>query len=265
MDDFLSLMFKPFLACLILTGVHAYLGVHIVQRGVIFVDLALAQVAALGATVGFLWGWELHSAQSYLCSLVATLIGAVCFAWSRRQKGDIPQEATIGIVYAVSAAAAIIILSRAPHGGDELKSLFVGHLLFINWWEIFKIGILYAIGGLVLWRFHPRFMEVSLGYNNNLSSIRWWDLVFYSIFGLVVTSSTEIAGVLLVFSFLVVPPACATLFTSNFKSKIFIGWIIGFFVSCIGICLSYIGDIPTGATVVVVFGLTFLLLSLLKR
>jgi zinc/manganese transport system permease protein len=143
MNEFLQLMIKPFVACLILTGIHAYLGLHVVERGVIFVDLALAQIAAFGATVGILWGWGLHSTQSYCLALGFTFVGAAVFAMTRHRKPIVPQEALIGITYAVSAAASILVLSRAAEGGEELKALLVGHLLFVEWTEIAKVFFLF--------------------------------------------------------------------------------------------------------------------------
>src|SRR5262249_41474096 len=147
--DLIHLMLNPFIACLILAGIHAYLGLHVIEREVIFVDLALAQIAALGSTMGFLWGHDIHSTQSYFISLGFTLCGAGLFAVTRLKRPVVPQEAIIGIVYAVAAAIAIIVLSRLASGGEELKAILVGHLLFVNSTEIIKIAIIYSVVGLV--------------------------------------------------------------------------------------------------------------------
>lgn len=258
MGDFFDLMCKPFLACLVLTGIHAYLGVHVIQRGVIFVDLALAQIAALGSTFGFLLGYGLHTHEGYVFALLFTFLGAAVFALSRPRRSAVPQEAIIGIAYAVAAAASIIILSRAPEGGEELKALLVGHLLFIDWSEIINVLVIYSAVGLLHFACRKQFFLISKSSSEAESqglNIRLWDFIFYATFGVVVTSSVEIAGVLLVFSFLVVPAVCGTFLANSMSSRLFVGWGIGFVVSVLGIILSYVMDLPTGATVVCVFGL----------
>ncbi len=261
MIEFVELMLRPFLACLILTGVHAYLGLHVIEREVIFVDLALAQIAAFGATVGMLFGWGLHSTQSYFCSLTFTLIGAALFSLTRLRKPVVPQEALIGIVYAVSAAASILVLSRSAEGGEELKALMVGHLLFVDWQEIVKLLVLYTIIGAIHWRFRRPLLLISQdperafaqGYN-----VRCWDFLFYGTFGVIVTSSTDLAGVLLVFSFLIVPAVCGTLLSQSIPRRLSIGWICGATTSAVGLLLSYFFDFPTGATIVCAFAASLL-------
>ena len=161
MSGFLELMLTPFIACLILTGIHAYLGLHVIEREVIFVDLALAQVAAFGATVGFLAGFGLHSTASYLISLGFTLLGAAIFAATRLRKPVVPQEALIGVVYAVAASGVILVLSRAPEGGEELKALLVGHLLFVEWPEVLKTLLLYSAIGFIHWLARSPLLRIS--------------------------------------------------------------------------------------------------------
>lgn len=257
MSEFLDLMLRPFLACLILTGIHSYLGLHVIERGVIFVDLALAQVAAFGATVGFLWGWGLHSTEGYFCALTCTIIGAGILAFTRLRKPVVPQEALIGIVYVLSAAASIMVLSRSPDGGEELKNLMVGHLLFVDWGEIGKVLIIYTIIGTLHWRARKPFFLISTSPETAVRqglNVRAWDFLFYASFGFVVTSSTELAGVLLVFSFLIIPAVCGSLLASNTHARLSIGWACGALTSAIGIATSYYLDFPTGATVVCSFG-----------
>ncbi len=267
MIEFFELMSKPFLACLILTGIHAYLGLHVIERGVIFVDLALAQVAAFGATVGILWGWALHSTEGYLCSLGFTIAGAAVLALTRMRKPVVPQEALIGIVYVLAAAASIMILSRTPEGGEELKNLMVGHLLFVDWAEIVNIFLIYSVVGAVHFMARRQFFLISATPEQALSegmNVRAWDFLFYASFGVVVTSSTELAGVLLVFSFLIVPAVCATLLANKIRHRLYIGWIAGVVTTLLGITASYSFDFPTGATVVCAFGVTLLLCALLR-
>lgn len=268
MNDFFDLMLPPFVACIVLTGIHAYFGLHILRRGVIFVDLALAQLAAFGATLGFLFGMQLHSTSSYVLSLILTLIGAALFAVAKDRKEAVCQEAFIGIVYAVAAAASVLVLSRAPQGGEELKNLMVGHLLFIDWNEILTIVAIYSgVAGVhVLCRkvflliTHDSGKAVELGY-----SIRAWDFLFYATLGIVVTSSTEVAGVLLVFSFLVVPAVCGALLASTVMGRLVIAWVCGLSASIAGILLSYLLDLPTGATIVCTFAPCILITFVLRR
>ncbi|NDC39224.1 MAG: metal ABC transporter permease [Proteobacteria bacterium] len=251
-------MTRPFLACLILTGIHVYLGLHVVERGVIFVDLALAQTAALGAAVGFLLGYELHSLGSYLLSLTFALTAAAAFAATRFRKPVVPQEALIGILYAVAGAALILVLNEAPEGGEGLKALMVGHLLFVDWLEILKVVVMYSIIGFFHWRFRSQFLLISQdpeGAFRQGYRVRLWDFLFYATFGFVVTSSVELAGVLLVFSFLVVPAVCGMLLSATIVGRLTIGWVVSLLTSMAGILLSYQLDLPTGATVVCVFGI----------
>jgi len=257
MTQFFELMLQPFLACMILTGIHAYLGFHVIEREVIFVDLALAQIAALGSTVGFMFGYGLHSSEGYFISLTFTLIGAAIFAATRLRKPVVPQEAIIGISYAVAAAASIIILSRASSGGEELKALMVGHLLFVDWPEIIKVFLIYSIIGLIQLVCRKQFLLISRDPERAFSEglrVKLWDFLFYATFGFVVTSSVEIAGVLLVFSFLIVPAVCGALLAKGLSNRLMLGWVIGFICSVVGVSTSYYFDLPTGATVVCIFG-----------
>ena len=267
MAEFVELMSKPFLTCIILTGIHAYLGLHVIEREVIFVDLALAQIAAFGATVGIFFGWGLHSSQSYFCSLGFTLAGAGIFACTRLRKPIVPQEALIGIVYAVSAAAAILVLSRSAEGGEELKSLMVGHLLFVDWPEIIKISILYSLVGLLHWHFRKPLMLISTDPERAFRDgyrVKLWDFLFYGTFGVIVTSSTELAGVLLVFSFLIVPAVCGVFLAESIRARLLVGWTCGAFTSVAGLLISYFLDFPTGAAVVCTFAVTLMCCATLR-
>ena len=267
MSEFLHLMAAPFIACLVLTGIHAYLGLHVIERGVIFVDLALAQVAALGATVGFLFGFGLHHGANYLFALSFTFLGAVIFAVTRFREEKVPHEAIIGVVYAVAAAAAILVLSRAAEGGEELKSLLVGHLLLVGWPEVGKVAVIYGIVGFLHWLARKPLIFVSQRPQEAFDKgmpVRWWDLFFYVTFGFVVTSSVEMAGVLLVFSFLIVPSICGALLAGEITHRLWIGWGIGTLTSVLGIIASYFLDLPTGATVVCAFGLVLLAVGAAK-
>jgi zinc/manganese transport system permease protein len=267
MNGMLELLIAPFILCLILTGIHCYLGIHIVSRGVIFVDLALAQVAALGSTVALLAGYELGSTETYLISLGFTFFGAVVFALGRMKDESVPQEAIIGIVYAVSSAAAILVLDKAPHGEEAIKSMLVGSILFVTWPQIIKITLTYLAVGILHILLRKKFLLISMKpvlARQNGMWIRFWDFIFYILFGLVVTSSVRIAGVLLVFSYLVVPAVCAMFFVKNVSHRLIIGWCLGFVASVFGLSVSAKWDLPTGASVVTVFGAVLIICAIIK-
>jgi zinc/manganese transport system permease protein len=267
MNGMLELLIAPFIICLILTGIHCYLGLHIVSRGVIFVDLALAQVAALGSTVALLAGYELGSNETYLVSLGFTFFGAAIFALGRIRDESVPQEAIIGIVYAVSSAAAILVLDKAPHGEDAIKAMLVGSILFVSWHQIIKVTIIYLAVGLLHFLLRKKFLVISLNpalARQNGLWIRFWDFIFYFTFGVIVTSSVRIAGVLLVFSYLVVPAVCAMFFSRSVLHRLLIGWGLGFIASVFGLFASAKWDLPTGASVVTVFGLILVVSAMLK-
>lgn len=262
MIEALPFLALPFLACLVLAGIHGYLGIHIVAREVIFVDLALAQVAALGAVIAFLFGYELHSSGAYFSSLGFAWLGAAVFALTRTRERRVSQEALIGIVYAVSAAAVVLVLDRAPQGADQIRHTLVGNLLAVTAPQVWKTAILYAAVGLVHYLWRANFILITVepdqAYRRGLR-VRWWDFLFYATFGIVVTSSVEMAGVILVFSFLIVPAVCATYFADRLWTRLAIGWALGFLVSALGIYVSFVADLPTGATVVCTFGLAVLI------
>jgi zinc/manganese transport system permease protein len=261
--ELIGFLYLPLLAGLILTGIHAYLGVHVVERGVIFVDLSLAQIAALGTTIAYLAGHELHSGVTYFWSLGFTILGAAIFAITRvHHETRIPQEAIIGIAYAVSAAAAILAMSKAPEGTEHLKDMLVGNILTVSKHTVAETAGLYALVGLFHYIFRKKFLAISLG--EPVPNMRLWDFLFYTSFGFVVTSSVAIAGVLLVFSYLIVPSVAAMLFAKTIGKRLAIGWSMGAVVSAIGIMISFQADLPTGATIVCTFGIALLLLAVVR-
>ncbi|MCU1245850.1 MAG: hypothetical protein JWN02_1760 [Acidobacteria bacterium] len=260
----------PFLAGLILTGIHAYLGVHVVERGVIFVDLSLAQIAALGTTMAVLQGRDMHDPVTYYWSLGFTIVGAAIFAFTRvHRETRIPQEAIIGIVYAVSAAGAILMMSKATGETEHLKDMLVGNILAVDKATLIKTAVLYALVGLFHFIFRKKFLAISVGAHNgeaeNIPNVKLWDFLFYVSFGFVVTSSVQIAGVLLVFSYLIVPSVAAMMFSKSIASRLAIGWSMGAIVSAIGVLLSFKVDLPTGATIVVTFGGALAVMALAWR
>jgi zinc/manganese transport system permease protein len=257
----------PFAASLILTGIHAYLGVHVVERGVIFVDLSLAQFAALGATIALLFpgsGGDPHGSVVYSVSLVFTFIGALVFSQVRGHRANIPQEAIIGICYAVASAAAILAMSKATSESEHLKEMLVGNILAVSWPEVGKTALLYAVVGAFHYVFRHKFLAISMDPKRAEAegiSIRWWDFLFYASFGFVVTSSVRIAGVLLVFCYLIVPSVAAMLYSDRIGKRLAIGWSMGTIVSALGVYFSLVLDLPTGATIVCTFGLALAIMA----
>jgi zinc/manganese transport system permease protein len=265
--EILPFLIAPFLASLILTGIHAYLGVHVVERGVIFVDLALAQIAALGATIAILIGMDVHGGGSYWVSLAFTFLGAAIFAIARTRKGNIPQEAFIGIAYAVASAAAILAMSKATGETEHLKDMLVGNILAVSYKEVAKTAALYGVIGLFHYTYRKKFLLISTNLpeaERQGVNIRLWDFLFYASFGFVVTSSVSIAGVLLVFCYLVVPSVGAMLFSDKIGKRLAIGWTMGTVVSILGIYLSVQLDMPTGATIVCTFGAILVLMFIVQ-
>lgn len=265
--DALSFLAAPFVASLILTGIHAYLGVHVVERGVIFVDLSLAQIAALGTTIAVLAGIEPHGDSAYVVSLAFTFVGAAVFSTIRGQKARIPQEAVIGITYAVASAAAILAMSKSMEQTEHLKEMLVGNILTVSWLEVGKTALLYGVIGLFHYMFRRRFLLITLDQRAAEAegmSVRFWDFLFYASFGFVVTSSVAIAGVLLVFCYLIVPSVGAMLYARSIGPRLAIGWTMGTLVSALGVYLSLKLDLPTGATIVCTFGIVLVLMAALR-
>ena len=237
----IELLALPALACAALVAIHSYFGIHVLKRQVIFVDLALAQVAALGATAAFLLGHSPASLASHAYALAFTLVAAAVLASTRAWSGRVPQEAQIGVIYVVSAAAALLLVDRAPQGAEHIRQILTGNILTVGWDELKWAIPLYAVVGLVYPRIHVR--------NPWLA-----EFAFYAAFGLVVTSSVALAGVLLVFAFLIIPAAIGVLHAITFRSQLVIAWISGTATALAGLVVSYLGDFSTGATLVCTYG-----------
>ena len=262
MLDFQAMML-PFLACLVLLVIHVYLGIHVISRKVIFVDLALAQIAALGATYATILGYDPYgdSFPVALFSLAFTFVGAGAFAVARMRKEKVPQEAFIGIIYAAATAASILLLSKSATGGEELKHMLVGDLLLVRSSTVLHVAILYAAIGVFHILFRKKFLAISIDPEAAEASgirVRFWDVLFYMSFGVVITRSVSVVGVLLVFSYLVVPAVIAQMWFSSISGRMLMGWVVGILASILGILWSFHSDYPTGPAVVVM--LTFCLI-----
>jgi zinc/manganese transport system permease protein len=265
----LQFMLAPLVACLVLVAIHSYLGLHVIAREVIFVDLSLAQMAALGSVVALLYGVAPDSQTAFVFSLLFTCIGAALFALTRtRGKGRVPHEAIIGIVYVVASAAAILVADRAPRGADAIHDVLEGAIIWITWPTIIKKGAAYGALGLLHFVLRKRFIAISFHPEEAERqgwSIRFWDFLFYMSFGVAVTMSVPVAGVLLVFTMLVVPAVIAFLFTRNVRKMVLISWGAGMLASLLGLYVSYAGNFPTGPAIVCMYGLVLLAAGVLRR
>lgn len=263
--NIMQLMLPAFFECLVLVGIHSYLGIHVIKRQVIFVDLALAQIAALGTTVAFLFGIMPKTTAAYWFSLGFTFIGAAIFSLSRFRQGKIPQEAVIGLVYAIAAAVAILVIDKAPHGAEHIKEILTGRILWVKWATIGKAALVYALVGSFHYLFRDKFILISSNpdeaYRRGIS-VRFWDFLFYLSFGIVITHSVGTAGVLMVFVFLVAPAVTSIMITEKLWQQLVIGWSMGLIVSILGLYVSYVADLPSGPTVVSFYGIVMLLISI---
>ncbi|HEX6862450.1 MAG TPA: iron chelate uptake ABC transporter family permease subunit [Thermoanaerobaculia bacterium] len=266
MLEMLAFMAAPFAACLILVGIHGYLGLHVLLRQVIFVDLALAQIAALGAVVALTQGHPPGTPASFAYSLGATVLGAFVFSFTRSRTHDskVPQEALIGITYVIASAAAILVADRAPEGAEHIKELLAGTILWVTWPTVIKDLIIYAAVGLFHYVFRKRFILISEDPDRAYAegvNVRLWDFLFYLSFGVIITLSVEIAGVLMVFSYLVAPAIIALGASDRWGVRIVLAWAVGFLASALGLIASYQVDFPSGPAIVCSLGVFLLLFA----
>jgi zinc/manganese transport system permease protein len=265
MSEAFEIMKWPLVTCLLLPGILIYLGLHIVEREIIFVDLALAQVAALGHCVAILLGYSGHHWQTYVWSVSFTLIGAAIFTLTRTRNEKVPQEALIGIVYVVAAAAGLLLLSRTVEGKEELQRTLVGEILTVRPYEIWQTFALFVAVGVVHFIFRKKFLMISFEPERAAGArlaIRGWDFLFYALFGVVVTSFVHIGGVLLVFSYLIIPAVCAAFLADSLPARLLIGWLVATCGSIGGLYASYQMDFPSGAAIVCALGAALVLVGL---
>ena len=282
-----EVMFWPLVACVILPPLLVYLGLHVVQRGIIFIDIAMAQMASLGFCVGALWHLELDDPRNIAIALGFTLVGAALFSFTNKRESEVPHEATIGIAYVVAAAAAVLVLSRAAHGDEEIKNMLVGNILLVSSEDLLCAGSFlgrflpamkilnepgtegihseflpgtvwwFAFVGLVHFIFRRQLCGVSFHREQSRSQglrVRAWDFLFYALFGFVVTSFVRIAGVLLIFSYLIVPAVCAVLLARRIGMRLILGCIVALIGGVGGLFASFYADLPSGAAIVCALG-----------
>ena len=262
MSEAFEIMKWPFLACLLLPGILVYMGLHIVRREIIFVDLALAQVAALGICMAILLGHDSHDWQTTAWSAAFTFVGAGVLTLTRPSGKRVPQEALIGIVYVVAAAASFLLLSQSPEGNEEFRRTLVGEVLLVSPGEVVRTFALFVGVGVIHFVFRRQFWLLSYAPEQGRAQglrLWFWDFLFYLLFGVVVTSFVRMGGVLLVFSYLIIPAVCANLFAASLRTHLIVGWVVATLSSVAGLYASYRLDLPTGAAVVCSLGLALLL------
>ncbi len=258
MGGFWEMMVLPVIMAVVLVAMHSHLGFHVVKRGVIFVDIALAQVAAFGVAISLLLGGEPGSGSTYAIALGSTFVGSLLISGTRTRGQQVPQEAYIGVIYVVFSAAMILVLTQVPHGGELINHLLVGALLWVSAITVIKTTLLYAVLGLLLWLWRGPLHLISTDPNKarqNGLNVKLWDIVFYMILGTVVTSSVQIAGVLMVFTLLVVPTVMGMRLYSGLGRQMLYTLGVGILAVFIGSFTSYVMDLPTGAAIVCAFGL----------
>jgi len=261
----LAILLPAFVLSLLLVLTHSYLGLHVLARGIIFVDLALAQVAALGASVAFLMGQDVHGSGAQVYAFAATLIAALGFAQLRRIPGKVEREVIIGCVYVVTTAMSIVVLSRSATGMEELKSLLNGSILWVRWEEIAFVAAVYAAVGIIhaIWR--RRFLALSQSEGTAERRSLLWDFLFFATFAVVITVAVNLAGVLVVFAFLIIPAFSASLLAAGFGTRLVIAWGLGMTGTVAGLAVAYGADLPVGATVVSVMGAVPVIVALLRQ
>jgi zinc/manganese transport system permease protein len=250
----LSFLLFPFLGCVLLILIHAWFGIHILERGIIFVDLAMAQFIALGIAVAFLMGHEGNARNLY--AVLFAILGASILSAARNIRKNVNMEAFIGVLYIFSLAASMLTLDRTPHGMEEFKTLLNGNILWVTPSELLKAFLLYAAIGLLHFVFRRKFFELSSGRGNGI----FWEFLFFLSFAFVLVSSVQLAGILQVFSFLVIPALIGRLYTREPLKILVGGWGIGLAASMVGITLSYKLDLPTAPLIVASLSVAFFFL-----
>ncbi len=266
MSVFFTFMAAPAVACLILVLVLTFFGCHVLKREIIFVDISLAQLAALGTTVAFILEIDLDSPISLLLSLLFILMGGVFFAFTRTLSPRVPQEAVIGIIYVVGASFGLLLVANAPHGAEHLKALLNGSILWITWPGTAKLALACALVFIPVWRNRVRLEQQSEHYRGAPDRFDFkLDFLFYTALGLVIVFSVRTAGIFLIFSFLILPAVCGALFFSSLTQQFLAGSVVGVLTSWLGLILSFYLDLPTGATLVCLLGAAFFLAIPLSR
>ena len=269
MWEIIQFLFPPFVACLTLVGIHGYLGIHVLQREIIFIDIALAQISAVGSTFAFiLWHKDEHTFIAYICALSFTLLAALFFSAIRKKITQIHQEAVIGVSYAIAAALALFLMALAAGGEVHLEHMLTGSILWAKWSDILPCAGVYAAIGLFHFVFRDKFRMISWHYKDAVKkgiNVELWDFLFYATFGIVVTHSVRIAGVLVVFALLIIPSTISAMFAESWSKRISIAYTLGVLVTMAGLAFSFIFDFSCGPSVVTFLGVALIIAAILQK
>lgn len=267
MIDNLIFLSAPIAACILMAGILSYFGNHILSRGLIFIDIAVAQIAALGTMIGLLIGFAEGSLIVQLSSYIFTLIIISVFALTKFKKQIILQEAIIGIIYCLGLGLALLLAEKIPGASNYITKTITGNILWVTWKQVLYSFILFLIIAIIHFVFRRKFLQISDaadGMPFSLNKVRLYELIFYITFGIVIVKSVPIAGIFLVFILLIAPTAAATLFTQNWKKRFIWSWIIGIIGSLSGIYFSYTLNISNGPAIVCVLGILVFILAFVR-
>ncbi len=265
--DAVTILLPAFVFSVLLLATHTYLGLHVLARGIIFVDLALAQIAALGASIALLTGVDAHGFEARLYGIAATLVAALGLTLIRRVPDKTTREVIIGSVYVVTTALSVLVLSRSVHGMEELKALLNGSILWVRWQEIGIVAAVFAALGALHFVFRARFHALSFALDEGAAPRTpgfLWEFLFFASFALVIAIAVHVAGILVVFAYLIIPPFAASLVTRGFAARLFLGWGLGLLATLAALAAAYHADLPVGATVVSLLGILPIVTLLLR-
>ncbi|MBN1164350.1 MAG: metal ABC transporter permease [Candidatus Krumholzibacteriota bacterium] len=269
MWEIVQFLTPPLVACVTILGLLGYLGIHVLKREIIFIDIALAQIAAVGATFAHLYlGREENSVPAYLCAFAFTVLAALFFSQIDKRITRISHEAIIGVTYAIAAAAALFILALAAGGDVHMENMLTGSILWARWPDILAIAVLFFLVGLFHFLYRRKFIRLSESYGSGAVRGKeniWWDFLFYVSMGMVITFSVKIAGVLVIFSFLIIPATFSALFADSWRDRLLWAWGVGIFSIISGLILSYFLDFCCGPAVITMLGLSLIGASLLVK
>lgn len=268
MNDVITFLLPPFCACVLMISIFGYLGIHVLKREIIFIDIALAQIAAVGATLAFiLFGVEEHSPLAFLFAFLFTILAALFYSQIGRRIVNIPIEAIIGVSYAIAAATALFMLAMAAGGDVHLENMLTGSILWIKWNDIFILGLVCAIVGFIHIIFRKKLIIINrhIDKTDPQQTSALWDFLFYVTLGMVITFSVRIAGVLVIFGFLIIPATISAFFVKTWKNRLLITWMVGLLSIVCGLAFSYRFDFSCGPSVVMFLGLFFIIAAVLSN
>ncbi|MFC1477127.1 metal ABC transporter permease [candidate division KSB1 bacterium] len=267
MLDIILFLAPPITICILFAGILSYFGNHILTRGIIFIDIALAQIAALGTMIGLLLGFAEGARSLEIISLVFTLAIISVFAMTKFEKQVIPQEAIIGIIYGLGLGLATLLSEKIPGGSNFITKTITGNILWVTWDQVFWTFLLFAAIAVLHVLLRKHFVKISESRENlpySIGKVRFYELIFYITFSIVVVRAVPIGGIFLVFTLLIAPTAMATLFTQNWTARFIWSWIIGILGSMAGIYISYTFNISNGPAIVCMLGVFVFIMAFIR-